>query len=492
MAIAYSNLGSLYSDMDNNSKALMYFEKALVVTRQLGDKDNIALSLINIGFIHKKRNENEEAIAYFKEGLQMFEETESKKMMSATLVNIGDVYKQKGEITTAIPFYKRALAIAKEGHFVSVLKDVSEALTKAYKATNNFNEAIIMQDLYYQMRDSILNETNQKEVIKQEFKYNYEKQKVIDDKEHEKQMDVSKEKNRKQKILIWSVTLFLLLIMVFAFYIFISLQSSKKQKKIIELQNLKILESINYSKKIQESLLPSVQRMQQSVPGLFVFYKPKDIVSGDFYYFKEYENHILIACADCTGHGVPGGFMSTLGNLLLDKIADNEVLPPSLILSKLSAEIVRVLHQQSGGEIQDGMDLSLCLINKENKIVEFCGARNSIVVVSNNKAIRYKASPLPVGGNYTKKGQPIQRNFNTEKIQLMQCDSLFMYTDGFWEQSGGLNNFPMTSAEFENRMVKLSQQSNEDKFQFLISEFDKWKGLNDQADDLLIIEIKFG
>ncbi len=141
----------------------------------------------------------------------------------------------------------------------------------------------------------------------------------------------------------------------------------EEQKKVVEEKNLQITESINYAKKIQQALLPSQELIKSFSPGSFIFFRPKDIVSGDFYYFAEFEKYTLLACVDCTGHGVPGGFMSTLGSLLLDKIVNSELLSPSEILNKLSDEIIRVLHQQDGGEIQDGMDLSVCLIDRTNK-----------------------------------------------------------------------------------------------------------------------------
>ncbi len=228
--------------------------------------------------------------------------------------------------------------------------------------------------------------------------------------------------------------------------------------------------------------------MQQSLPNLFIYNSPKDIVSGDFYFFKDYENYVLLACVDCTGHGVPGGFMSTLGSLLLDKITDNEMSNPAEILKKLSDEVIRVLHQQSGGEIQDGMDLSVCIIDKLNKTVEFSGARNGIIVISNGEAKRYKANPLPVGGNYMKKGVPLVRNFETTQFVVNSTDWIYMYTDGFMEQVGGAESIPMNYAQFENELIKLSAQKTvENKISMLQTNLNNWSGIHERADDILIL-----
>ena len=276
--------------------------------------------------------------------------------------------------------------------------------------------------------------------------------------------------------------------MLLAFVLFNRFQVTRRQKQIIESQNFQIVESINYSKRIQDALLPSIENMQKVIPSLFVFYEPKNIVSGDFYYFKEFKNYILLACVDCTGHGVPGGFMSTLGSLLLDKIADDESLKPSEILSRLNDEIIRILHQQAGDEIQDGMDLSVCLIDRYNRNIEFSGARNGIIVVTNNEAKRYKASPLPVGGSYMKKGIPIERNFTTQSISLDPTDWVYMYTDGFIEQVGGVENIPMNYSQFEQQLIMLTKtQEVEEKIEMLKFGLNGWKGANESTDDVLII-----
>ena len=279
-----------------------------------------------------------------------------------------------------------------------------------------------------------------------------------------------------------------ILVSVFAGFIFRSLRITNKQKKIIESQKFQIVESINYSKKIQNSLLPDISEMQKSIPDLFVFYEPKDIVSGDFYYFCEFEKYTILACVDCTGHGVPGGFMSTLGSLLLDKIVNSEILSPSEILNKLSDEIIRVLHQQDGGEIQDGMDLSICLIDRINKKIEFSGARNGIIVISEWKAKRYKADLFPVGGNYMKKGVAIERNFKTQSISINHNDWIYMYTDGFMEQVGGEESIPMNYTQFEKQLIAVSKkQSPEEKNNLLQTEIDNWRGKNERDDDILIM-----
>ncbi|MES2593590.1 MAG: two-component regulator propeller domain-containing protein [Bacteroidota bacterium] len=267
-------------------------------------------------------------------------------------------------------------------------------------------------------------------------------------------------------------------------------QLDEKSKVVIE-KNLQITESINYAKRIQNAILPSQELIKSFSLDSFIFFKPKDIVSGDFYYYHKFEKYTLLACVDCTGHGVPGGFMSTLGTLLLDKIVNSELLSPSEILIKLSDEIIRVLHQQDGGEIQDGMDLSVCLIDSNAKTIEFSGARNGIIIVTNGQAKRYKADSLPVGGNYIKKGIPIERTFKTQNISINQNDWVYMYTDGFMEQVGGEDSIPMNYIQFEKKLIELTNQKTaEEKNNFLQEEIDNWRGKHERDDDILIMGFK--
>jgi serine phosphatase RsbU (regulator of sigma subunit) len=239
-------------------------------------------------------------------------------------------------------------------------------------------------------------------------------------------------------------------------------------------------------------MLPNDEELKRLFPQSFILFQPKDIVSGDFYFVHENDGFVYIAAADCTGHGVPGGFMSALGSLLLDKIISYKTLKPSDILLQLNNEIIRILHQQAGGELQDGMDLSVCLIDKENATIEYSGARNGIIVVTNNEAKRYKASPLPVGGNYMKKGVPVERNFKTETITLNNNDWVFMYTDGFIEQIGGIENQPMNYEQFEKQLINTTQLTTDDeKVELLKSELTKWSGNNEQTDDVLVIGVRY-
>ncbi|MBM77020.1 MAG: hypothetical protein CL846_00915 [Crocinitomicaceae bacterium] len=295
---------------------------------------------------------------------------------------------------------------------------------------------------------------------------------------------------------------------VFLVFMFISLRTNRLKKKQIILENKvfrrteqlnnekkkvlsknkQILSSINYAKKIQEAILPKKDNMKTFFEDFFIFYHPKDIVSGDFYWYRNYKNIAVIATVDCTGHGVPGGFMSMLGSLLLDKIVSENQLDCSEILKRLNDEIIRVLDQYEGGEIQDGMDLSLCIIHKEKKEIHFSGARNGITLIRKSVPTVYNADILPVGGAFSKKGKSIKRIYTYNKIHYEANDWIYMYTDGFYDQlssdkmvSFGINRFNTLLAEL------LNEKNKEEK---LLLNFNNYRKDFPQIDDLLIIGFK--
>ena len=180
------------------------------------------------------------------------------------------------------------------------------------------------------------------------------------------------------------------------------------EKKLVESKNKEIMASISYAKRIQDTLLPKENLMTTFFKNFVLFYKPKDVVSGDFYWFKSFGDTAVIATVDCTGHGVPGGFMSMMGSLLLDKIIQGQDLEPSEILLHLNDNIVRILDQKDGGEIQDGMDLSICVVNKESRKMAFSGARNGIIIENKGEIIKFDADLIPVGGTLYKKSAKME------------------------------------------------------------------------------------
>ncbi|MCS6905319.1 MAG: SpoIIE family protein phosphatase [Bacteroidia bacterium] len=267
-------------------------------------------------------------------------------------------------------------------------------------------------------------------------------------------------------------------------------QKVKERTQTIEEQKREILDSIKYARRIQKAILPQAHSLQKWFPQSAILYLPKDIVSGDFYWFAEEEGNLFIAVADCTGHGVPGAFMSVLGiNTLNLIVKQRKVLEPSQILGELHQEIVNSLHQEvPEAEIQDGMDIALLQIKPDKKTVIYASANRPILLFRNNEIIEWHPDKLAIG--HIRAGEKT-RTFHSHLQQLLPKDRLFLFTDGYVDQLGGpqekrLKKRGLFEYLEETNSVPLAKQIEQLNQKFL-----NWKGQQPQTDDVLILAIEF-
>lgn len=255
--------------------------------------------------------------------------------------------------------------------------------------------------------------------------------------------------------------------------------------EIIDNKNHKITDSIEYAKKIQTAFLPANSFFQKILPDSFILFLPRDIVSGDFFWITENENKKIIVAADCTGHGVPGAFLSVLGLTLLNNIViSRNIIQPDIILNELRKNVKISLGQfDDFSEQKDGMDISVCVL--ENKTLQFSGAYNSVYVVRNNELIVLKADRQPVGLHI------IEKDFTLRTLNLLTDDVIYMFSDGYISQFGGENNDKLSSKRFKNLILEIHQEKINLQQKLLLDFFENWKGYkNEQVDDVLVIGIK--
>ncbi|MFH2094506.1 MAG: SpoIIE family protein phosphatase, partial [Bacteroidota bacterium] len=260
------------------------------------------------------------------------------------------------------------------------------------------------------------------------------------------------------------------------------------QKDHIETIHLELSQSIDYAKRIQSSILSDVSILSSNFSDYFVLFRPRDKVSGDFYWWREVEGHLLITVADCTGHGVPGGFMSMLGISFLREIIVKEYIThPGVVLRRLRKEIINVMKQKgASGEQKDGMDMALISINIETKHMQFSGANNPLYIIRDGELIEYKGDKMPIA-IYEKMDK-----FNTTELQLMPGDQLYMFSDGYADQFGGPTpggkKFKYKS--FKELLVKYNQAEMTEQKAALEKIFDDWRGEIEQIDDVVVLGIK--
>jgi serine phosphatase RsbU (regulator of sigma subunit)/HAMP domain-containing protein len=268
-----------------------------------------------------------------------------------------------------------------------------------------------------------------------------------------------------------------------------------KQKEEIELKTkeLEILfkqvtDSIHYAKRIQEAILPPNNLVKQILPESFVLYKPKDIVSGDFYWIDKKDDWCYFAAVDCTGHGVPGAFMSIVGyNLLKDILKNTDSIKPSVIMDKMNDGVANTLHTNttSGKQTKDGMDMTLCALNYETLELQFSGAFNPLYIIRGNELIQYKADKFPVGMFIGEK-----QNFTNHTIQLQKGDSIYIFSDGYADQFGGPRGKKFMAGNFRQLLSDVSKVPIERQKTMLNQTIEEWRGNLEQVDDILIIGVK--
>ncbi len=268
----------------------------------------------------------------------------------------------------------------------------------------------------------------------------------------------------------------------------------EQQKALIEQKNQDLTDSINYAKRIQEAILPAYKLVMEVIPDSFILYKPRDIVSGDFYWLEQQGDKILLAAVDCTGHGVPGAFMSMVGNQILNKlVVEEKQEDPGAILKKLNQNIKRSLkqeHDESG--THDGMDIALCCIDKTRNQLAFAGAQRPLYLVRSGELKEWKGTPNGIGG-YT----PFEQNFKTHSISLESGDTIYIFSDGYPDQFGGeekrrreKGGKKFMRSRFKQLLKDINEDSMTEQKQILNHRFNEWKGELAQVDDVLVMGVR--
>ncbi|WP_375558890.1 7TM diverse intracellular signaling domain-containing protein [Bernardetia sp. OM2101] len=259
--------------------------------------------------------------------------------------------------------------------------------------------------------------------------------------------------------------------------------SLMEQKGLMEKRNQDITSSINYARRIQDAVLPDLRSFKRSVPNCFVLYTPRDIVSGDFYWFSQKDNEIVLAAADCTGHGVPGAFMSILGDSYLNQIVNLQgITKADSILSRLHGQIRRALRQSST-ENKDGMDISICVIDLENNHVTFAGAKRPLLYIQNDTIFEIKGDKHSVGGFQTK----AENSYTSHQIDFNIPTAFYIFSDGYVDQFGGQYNRKFMIKNFKNLLLEIHKEPMVKQRQILDKRFEDWKGSNKQIDDVIVV-----
>ena len=259
-----------------------------------------------------------------------------------------------------------------------------------------------------------------------------------------------------------------------------------EQKDKIERQQQELEQSLEYASSIQSALLPDLRYFNRIFPENFVFFKPRDIVSGDFYWYARKGNRLAVTAVDCTGHGVPGAFMSMLGISFLNEIVSKCIPRANTILNRLRENVMKALHQT--GEItenKDGMDIALCVIDLEEMVMEFSGAFNPLYLVRDGKLFETRGDKMPIGINAI-----IEKSFTNHVFNLEKDDLIYLFSDGYADQFGGLHDKKFKYSALKSLLLKISNEPMGVQKKKLERTFISWKADGEQIDDVLLIGLK--
>ena len=496
-----NNIGGIYVKQNIYTESLNYYKKSLKISEEIGDHLGTATPLGNIGLVYQEQGNYSESLVYLKKSLKIFEKFESKKGIAESFINIATTYKFQKNYQLALSYSLNALKISKEINALDLLDDVSKDLYEIYKGMGNSNKALEMYELYVVSRDTLAKQDAREEGIRLEENRKYNEKKIIDSTAHiiaitkEKENVTRKEAELQIKedreIMLYGG---LGLVVLFSLFIFNRFRVTNKQKNVIESQHQKlnethreITDSINYAKKIQDAIMTSSVYIQEVLPESFIFFQPKDVVSGDFYWVHQSPTgHIYFTVADCTGHGVPGAFMSMIGTALLNEnIIENGVEDPAQVLNNLREQIIKALKQENQSESRDGMDMVLCRLDPKKRTLEFAGAFNPVIHIRDNKLTQIKADSQPVAlypGNRTP--------FSKQTIDLNKGDMIYIFSDGFADQFGGKKDKKYLRSKFYDFLLSISAAPTKQQQQALETEFISWKGENEQIDDVCVMGVR--
>ncbi len=539
----YSNIGVIYTDLEELEFALEYFNKSLTIRRKIGDKNEIAAGLFDVAYILQVLGYYDDAIKNLEEALNIATEQKNSRLILDCYQLLSLNYEQSGNIRKSKEFAAKAESYQaflqteslKEDYTAEVIetqKQVAKTEEEKRLAAELFK---LQQMLYEQTQDSmgiVMRVKQDSLFLVQEVSRTRSLQ--IDNLNKEKELTKvrileQEAKARNQQLVIGMVAIGLFLMFVLAIVMLRANRARRKANNKLEKQNKEIVEkseqlgsalkkiahqnqnitqSINYAKGIQQALLPKPSHLNDYLKESFILFKPRDIVSGDFYWFREIDaksdifkifgmhrqksdadksketKKLVISAVDCTGHGVPGAFMSMIGYNLLDEITNKGITRPDLILEELHRGVRFTLKQRETNN-QDGMDMSLCVIDKEEKTIQYAGAKNPLIYINNGNVEQIKGDKNGIGGKSD------DHKYTLHNLSIEGPTWFYLFSDGYIDQFGGDNGRKFMIKSFREMLVEIHQMPMEKQKEYLDNVFKKWMGTKyNQIDDVLIIGFK--
>ncbi|NOZ46105.1 MAG: tetratricopeptide repeat protein [Chlorobi bacterium] len=488
---------SEYKKNPNILKSVEYYKLAISTYEHLNGKIELTSLYSNLGTLSYNIGDYEKSIKYYNKSINLNTNLKNKNNLIKNKLGIAQCYMKLNNFNKTFVFLKDSYKLAKEIGAFENLKVNYLLFSVYYELTGNYKKSLEYHKKYMEIKDSMFTQEKQKAIFELQTKYETEK------KEQEiKTLNISNKLNEatisnQKNIIIFFIIGFLIVAVAAVLLLNLNRKIKKanialnEKNEIISHQKNEITSSIKYASRIQTAVLPPKEAITDKWPEKFVLFKPRDIVSGDFYWINYFDSLAVIIAADCTGHGVPGAFMSMLGTTFLNEIIiHRKILKPGKILTELRKMVKSSLRQTGKiDEAKDGMDISLCVVHKKEMKLEFAGAYNPLWLFRKNgneyELNEIKADRNPIGIYH----KEIEK-FTNNEIQLQKEDTMYIFSDGYADQFGFPDKGKFKTKNFRKLLYELQGNPLEYQKEMLELKHYEWRGEGEQIDDILIIGFK--
>ncbi len=504
-ADCYLNIGLVYMHQLNYLKAVEYYFKSLEIAEALNDKNEMSMCYFNIASIYDDLGQYRKSLDNYFKSLKIDESLNDIDGRTKCFINIGTVYSELKDHKKAKEFFTKAKQLAFITESKEDLISVYGGLSDVEKDLGNYKEAYNYHVLFKNITDTVFNIENSKQLSDARTNFEVEKkegelktihnqqEKIFQTEEAKKELEIKNGKFVRNAFIAGTI-----LSLILVFFVYRNLNQSRQankviarqkeqaeeQKKLIEIKQKEIIESITYAKNLQTAILPSNEFLSRHINENFIFYRPKDIVAGDFYWAEKIGGLFFKAAADSTGHGVTGAMVSVVcSNALNRTVKEFKLTDPGKILDK-TRELVLETFEKSGGEVNDGMDISLLCIDAENKVISWSGANNPLWYIQKDELKEIKANKQPIG----KTDRP--KPFTTHFIEYNTGTVFYLFTDGLADQFGGPKGKKFKYKQFSQLLNAHKHLPLKEQYLHITASFDTWKGKLEQVDDVCVIGIK--
>ncbi len=487
-----SLIGIIYSRLPDYDQALKAYNESVKIREKISDRNAAASSYNRIGRIYALKKDYDKALESYRMSLKIREELKLSSALPWTYLGIASTYEEMGDLKSAKKYYRKnleegcgvidkrcrlqsmagmgrvllrmkqdeeayrllddSMALAKELKAKPLIYEIHYALANYYESSGNPAEALRHYQIYHELREEVNNDETRNRLKNQQIAFAVEKA--------EKEKEIFQLRN-------------------------VELKAAYDE---IHLINLEITTSINYASRIQAALLPQKENLEAILPDHFILFLPRDVVSGDFYWVSKVDGKIIFCAADCTGHGVPGAFMSMLGITFLDGIIHKQkILKADEILNRLKQDVMSALRQTGRKEEQkEGIDIALCVYDPATRQLEFAGAYLPLYLIRKGKLEEYPGNKIPI--SYV---EEIPQPFQSKFIPIKKGDILYLFSDGYADQFGGPLGKKFKYIGLKQYLTDIHNRPTEEQKNLLEKNFFTWKGNREQIDDVILMGVRF-